>query len=505
MDVKKRKKIILIMLDTLMDKPFQKALKEESLPAFSYFLEHAQYFPEVVTPFPAISVNVESTLITGQYSDRHGVPALVWFNHEENRIINYGTNVIELLKLGLSKGIYDALYRLNNEHLNPSVATIYEDLHQAGKTSASINALVYRGAVPHQLKVPGLIRFFLNMKESINTHAPDEFVYGKLARLSSGRKYSCIWNKYGFNNNFSVQEFTCLIKAGKIPDFSIVYFPDHDKNVHKRGPMDVKGIKEMDLQLKKVLNAFPSREQALSENIWLLMGDNGQAVVGDSRENSLVDLRKLLSPFKISKLRKGVQAEDQIVLGMNLRSCFIYSLKPEAVPLQKIAEVLQEDSRIEMIAWKEEQYIHVISGEKEGKLKFSKNGNMSDEYNQHWSLEGDPHILDLTVEGKEIQYGNYPDGLMRLYSALHSHKGNYIIASVKPGYEFIGESTPKHNNGASHGGFHKDDSLIPMIVGGTSTKPEFMRIVDLKRWILNLIERDGDYNEATAGKIKSNS
>ncbi|MDQ0254777.1 putative AlkP superfamily pyrophosphatase or phosphodiesterase [Evansella vedderi] len=479
--------VIMVMLDTLMDKAFQRALKEEMLPALSYFMDHAQYFPDVVTPFPTMSVNVESTLLTGHYADQHRVPALAWFNKRENRIINYGTHVRELYKLGLSRSLYDGLYRLNNEHLNPNLTTIHEEIHQAGKTSASINTLMYRGSVQTELQIPKLLRFFVNIEKSIKTSAPYQFTYGRLKKIGPASKYSRLWNKYGFNNKFSTQEFSYLVTYGKIPDFSVVYLPDHDKNVHKRGPMDTKGIKEMDQQLQEILGAFPSWNEALENNIWILMGDNGQAKVGDNKEKALVDLHQLLRPYKITKLRKGVKPEDQIVLGINLRSSFVYSLNLEKLPLKLVAEKLKMDSRIDVIAWREEEWIHVASSE--GSFQFTEKGEYTDPYNHSWTIKGDPSILDIKIQNNKILYDNYPDALKRLHSALHSHEGEFIVTSVKPGHEFIGESTPRHPGGASHGGFHKDDSLIPLMVTGTDTKPEYLRVVDLKEWIIRLIHK----------------
>ncbi|WP_093046989.1 alkaline phosphatase family protein [Salipaludibacillus aurantiacus] len=484
---KTEKRAVMLMLDTLMDKPLQQALKNEHVPAIKYFMEYAIYYPGVVAPFPTMSVNVESTLLTGHYSDRHGVPALVWYKKNENRVINYGTHVFELVKLGLTKSLYDVMYRLNNKHLRKDVKTIHEELQAAGKISASINPLVHRGHTVNEITVPGLIRYFININKTIKTRTSDKFVYGRSSSLSALNKHSYIWNKYGFNNNFSVQEFSYLIKTNNLPHFSLVYFPDHDKNVHKKGPMDLEGIKEMDKQLQTILESFPTWEEALKNNIWILIGDNGQARVGKHKQSALVDIRRLLKPLRITKLRKGVQKDDQIVLANNLRSCFVYTLNNEEVPLTEIAERLKRDDRIDMIAWKSIDWIYVTSGGDGGEFKFKQGNDMKDEYNQSWKIEGEASILDLKIQGKAVTYGDYPDALQRLYSTLHSHAGDFVVTSVKPGHEFITESSPSHPKGASHGGFHKDDSLIPMIVAGTDCSPDFLRIVDLKRWILNLL------------------
>ena len=37
-----------------------------------------------------MSVTIDSTLITGTNPDKHKIPGLVWYNEDEQRIINYG-------------------------------------------------------------------------------------------------------------------------------------------------------------------------------------------------------------------------------------------------------------------------------------------------------------------------------------------------------------------------------------------------------------------------------
>jgi len=483
-------RVIMLMLDTLMDAPLQHAIEEEDVPALRFFMKHGNYYPHIVSPFPTMSVNVESTLLTGHYSDQHGIPALAWYQAPKKRIINYGTHMIELMKLGLSRSLYDSLYRLNNEHLRKSVTTIHEELQDRGYDTASINPLIHRGNERQQLKIPGLIRFFVTISKRIDTASANKFVYGRLAQLSPLKKYSSLWNKYGFNNEFAIQEFTYLLESNQVPHFSFVYLPDHDKNVHKRGPTDRKGIIDMDKQIQLLLNKFPSWKEAIQSYYWIIIGDNGQSFVMHEQKEALVDLRLLLQPFKIVKLRKGVKTTDQIVLANNLRSSLIYSLDTDNVPLTAIVDKLQQDDRIDMIAWKKEEYIHVTSGANTHSFQFKQGGELTDEYDQQWTTSGDPTILDLTVKNHKIVFGHYPDALKRLYTTLHSHSGDFVVTSVKPGHEFIGESTPSHPGGSSHGGFHKDDSLIPMLVTGTDTQPDFFRMVDLKKWIISLVDPD---------------
>lgn len=486
-NAQKKKPVILLVIDTLMDPPLQKAIKEGQAPAFKFLIENGMYFSDVVSPFPTMSVNVDTTILTGTYCNEHQLPGLVWFNNTENRLINYGSHIRELWKLGLGRSLEDILYHLNDTHISKNVTTIHEELEQLGKESASINVLVYRGNTTHHYKLPKLLQWLTGLKENRPVKASKVFSYGALKKVSPSKKYQRIWQKLGFNNSFSVQELTHLMNKGELPAFTMVYLPDLDQSVHKHGRMDVEGVTKVDKQLQKILNQYHSWEEAIREHIWITIGDNGQAWIDSNQEEAIIDLRELLGSYRIMKLKKGVQPKDQLVLAVNERMAYIYTLDSETLPIKRLVKEVQRDQRIDVIAWRDEEMIIVRSGEQKGEIRFSPNGDFFDTYNQTWFIEGDTGLLDITIEDNKLHYGNYPDALARIHSSLHSHEGNFFIVSAKPGYEFIGEGSPTHVGGASHGGLHQQDSLIPMIITGTQIAPSHLRLKNLKEWILSLI------------------
>lgn len=479
--------VILLIVDTLMNPTLQAAIQNNEAPAFKFFIEHGKYFPEVVSPFPTMSVNVDTTLLTGTYCDKHHLPGLVWFHQKEKRLINYGTHIRELWRLGLAQCLEDSLINLNNSHISKQTKTIHEELEDKGKSSASINALVYRGNTPHMLKMPKVLQWFLRFPKSLETNSAQLFSYGGMKKINSATRHHHFWQKFGFNDSFSTEELTYLIQENKLPDFTIAYFPDLDQRIHKNGRMDVKGIKKVDSHLQKILNIHGQWENALKDKIWIIMGDNGQAWIHSDKSQALIDLRKLLGSYQIMKLKKGIQPDDQLILAVNERMAYIYPLDKTTLSLQTIVQVLQQDRRIDVIAWREGKYIIVKSGEQQGELRFYPEGNLTDSYGQSWGVEGDKGLLDIIVQENQIHYGQYPDALARLHSCLHSHDGDYLVVSAKPGYEFIGEGSPTHIGGGSHGGLHAQDSLVPLIVAGTEKMPTDLRIVKLKQWVLSLI------------------
>lgn len=487
------KPVVMLVVDTLMNPPLQETIKQRKAPAFQFMLEKGQYFPDLVTSFPAMSMNVDATLLTGKYCDEHKLPGLVWFNAKEKRLVNYGSSFKELWKLGLPIALEDNLYKLNHEHISSEVKTIHEQLDDRGFKTASLNALVYRGNTSHYFKLPKMVKWLLHQKHTRTITTPFQFSYGSLSKINPTNRYHHFWQKFGFNNSSSVQDLIYLIQNDKLSPFSIVYLPDLDKSVHKHGRMDIQGIIKVDKQLQKILNCYGSWEEALEQNIWITLGDNGQATISSDPKKAVIDLQKLLHQYQIMKLKKGVQPKDEIVLAVNQRMTYIYTLDKSKVPIHKLVKELQKEKRIDVIAWKEPPFIKVRSGEVKGEFrfkiadKFAIGEKYTDIYQQSWFVEGDMELLDINIEGNQLNYGIYPDALARLYSCLHSHVGDFLIVNAKPGCEFVGESAPTHVGGACHGGLHKEDSLVSMIINGTKTSPSFIRIVDLNKWVMSLI------------------
>lgn len=484
------KPIIMLVIDTLMDPPLQEAIKGERAPALKFLIEKGKYFPDVVSPFPTMSVNVDTTILTGTYCNEHRLPGLVWFDSKEKRLVNYGSHIRELWKLGISQSLEDILFNLNGSHISKDVKTIHEEIEEKGEKSASINALIFRGNTPHYFKLPKLITWFTTIKKGRPTFAPAAFTYGSLKNISGSTRFQRLWQRFGFNNSFSIQELTHLINTDQIPAFTIVYFPELDQRVHKHGRMDIVGIEKVDHQLQKLLNVYDSWEEAIHQNIWITIGDNGQAWIDSNRKKALIDLRELFNEYDIMKLKKGIQPQNQVVLAVNERMSYVYTLDKQKLSIEKLVQTVQKEERIDVIAWRKGSYIEVRAGKEEGELRFRKGGPLIDSYNQTWNLEGDFKLLNLTIRDNEIHYRDYPDALERLYSSLYSHQGEFIVVSAKPGYEFIGEGSPTHVGGASHGGLHKQDSLIPLIVTGTTSQPSYLRMKEIKEWVLSLLDED---------------
>ncbi|AWX59286.1 alkaline phosphatase family protein [Brevibacillus brevis] len=481
-----QKPVLLILIDSLMDKPLQEAIRQGRAPALGYLLANGRYYPQVVSSFPTMSVTIDSTLLTGTYANEHHVPGLSWFSNKEKRMIYYGYGPKEGLKIDQPQVLLDILHQLNLAQLNPHTKTIHEELAEKGKDTASINAILWRGKTPHSLQIPRLIDFGTRLPSEINVTGPKLMSYAAFAQLDPNQKSEKrIWRKYGMNDEFSAQEAAYLIAHKKLPPLTITYLPENDMEVHKKGPATIEGIEKADKALQGVLDAFGSWDKAIKEARWIVMGDSGQSAVLDDRKAATIDLRSLLTDYQIAKISKPVTPADQVVISTNERMAYIYALDSR-IPLSDIVKRLQREPKLDIIARKEDEKIVVTAGKISRQFSYQPNGAYTDPYGQTWTFNGDPRLLDMTIKNNRITYGKYPDVLARLYGALNSHEGRYVVVTVRPGHELITESSPTHIGGAAHGSLHEVDSLVPLVVTGTTTGPKTLRIVDLKDWLLRL-------------------
>ena len=150
------KKIILLLIDSLMSKHLEAAKEANSIPALQYLISNGLYNDQCVTVFPTMTAPIDASLITGAYPDQHKIPGLIWYSSKEKRLINYMNGSGNVLKLGINSAIEDLLININELHLSKHVKTIFEELSDNKKTAASINFIAHRGREKHQPDFPFL-------------------------------------------------------------------------------------------------------------------------------------------------------------------------------------------------------------------------------------------------------------------------------------------------------------------------------------------------------------
>jgi len=487
------KKVILFVIDSLHPVVLRRTLSEGNAPALRFLAEHGTYFDRVVSSFPTMTPVATSSMITGAWPDRHGVPGFIWYDEENQKIVDYGATAQSVLKIGIEKVVRNLLIKLNEEHLNSKTPTLYEKLEANGYTTGNVNFFMHRATHPYRAKVPLLLalatRFRLTQTE---VSGPSHLTLGQLVHPpfpARGNSYPRgVFHRFGFNDVFSGKISVQLILEGKQPDFMVVYFPDNDKYSHHHGPLRTgPSIERADSQVASVLDQFGSWEKALQENVIIVTGDHAQSIVGLGNEY-LIDLDRALKSFRRLKATEEASGDNdkEIAICPNERMAFIYFLQQRNEILPDVVGILVKDSRNAQIAWKvsDNKYC-VLQGGTERKLFFSRIGPYQDVYGQSWSFEGDLSVVDAQVTGKQkMEFGKFPDALTRLISALEARNGSRVVVSAASGYEYLAVGGPIHPGGGSHGSLEEEDSTVPMIVAGMPVKLEHPRIIDLFPMIL---------------------
>jgi predicted AlkP superfamily pyrophosphatase or phosphodiesterase len=484
------KKVVMLLVDSLMPTILEDAVRHNTVPALKFLIDRGRYWPNCVTVFPTMTASVDSSLLTGAYPDVHKVPGLIWYDPEERKIVNYINGWKCIFKLGLSHCTRNVLYRLNENHLSKQVSTIFEELAFRGRTSASINAMIHRGTKKHRVRLPFLVDLATGFRNRGDISGPDVMTLGAMVDTEMNRKiprrFFGFRQVYGMNDRYAVNAVKCLLQSDNPPDFTLAYLPDNDHKVHRINPAHAEeALIQVDYQIQEILNVFNTWDNALHHCVFIIISDHGQTRIGKTKEFN-IDLDVLLQSFQVLQLGEDVRNQD-LVVANNERMAYIYPLNPDKQ--HEVISRLMSEARLDVIAWKENQGVWVQEGGSGRKMYFKPGGSVTDPYGSSWSITGEYRVLDLRLNKDTLEYGDYPDGLARLYGALYSQNLPMIVITARPRYEFKSRYYPMHLNGGSHGSLHKYDSLIPVIVAGTDHPvKEPPRLVDMKSLIMDLFE-----------------
>ena len=467
-------------------------LSEKNARALKFLASNGKLWSNVVSSFPTMTPVATSSIMTGVGPDKHLVPGFIWYNEEIRSIVDYGGTWQSIIKLGPERVLRNILQKLNGEHLNPRTLTLHEKLEAGGFTTGSINFFIHRATQIYQAKMPILMALatqFRMTKEMIK--GPNLLTLGQLIhpKFTGGAVAfpRGIFNRFGFNDVFSGQIAAKIIREGRQPDFLVIYLPDNDKYSHKYGPLRTgPSIERADQQVGAVLDALGPWESVLEDNVIIVTGDHSQSSVGLGDE-FLINLDHDLRGFKRLRLREQNNEEKEIAICPNERMAFIYILQRKKEVLADVVGILVMDPRNAQIAWKVRYNKYcVLQGGTEKKLYFSRRGPYRDIYGQSWNFEGDLDVLDARVDtdNLKIEFSHYPDAFTRLRTSLEGQKATRIVVSAASGYEYFAEGGPIHPGGGSHGSLEQEDSVVPMIISGSSQTLINPRIVDLSGFIL---------------------
>ena len=257
------KRAILILIDGLTPS----MLEATAAPTLRFLLDSGEY-RRAVSTFPSLTPVCLASVATGGHPDLHGIPHLVWWHREEQRLVEYGSSFAALVAAGLGRGIRDTIVNLNERHLLRSAETVYEALEDAGLTTAAINITTYRGRTRHQSLVPGLPPvhgpkrfFFYSVYESDRTGAPVAW------RNRAG----------GSIDAYAGQVGRWLVTRDAF-DLLVFYLPDYDYASHAVGPDAAHdALARSDAAIAALVEAAGGRDEFLERYAVVLCSDHGQS------------------------------------------------------------------------------------------------------------------------------------------------------------------------------------------------------------------------------------
>jgi predicted AlkP superfamily pyrophosphatase or phosphodiesterase len=307
------KKVVLVVIDGLTPSMFEAA----ATPALRFLAEHGEY-RRAASTFPSLTPVCLSSIATGSHPDGHHIPHLVWWHREEQRIVEYGSSFGAIRAAGLARSLRDTIVDLNARHLSRDVSTVYEELEDAGLTTAAINITCYRGRHRHLPTIPGAPAvngpkrfFFYSLYASDRTGAP---IAVRNRALGSIDAYAASVGRW-------------LVTRDGF-DLLVYYLPDYDYASHAAGPDSAHAaLERSDDAIAALMDAAGGPDAFLDRYAVIVCSDHGQSHVD-----------------RVARLTVG----DDLVTASN-RAAMVYTDAPRSV-----AERLDAEPSAGIVVWRED-------------------------------------------------------------------------------------------------------------------------------------------------------
>jgi hypothetical protein len=493
------KPVILIIVDALTARVVVPAMERGELPTLAALARAGALHPGCVSMFPSITPAATATLLTGAYPSVHGVAGAAWHDDEQGHVIYYSTDIWTILREGMSTFFEDFLQQLNSRRLR--APTIFERVERAGLAAASLNNLLHRGDVEHELRVPLLLRLIPGMPKSAQVFGPSGLLLGDFAArgLDAGgdlpKTATGIKHRFGFDDPHTAEVLLHLARTGTLPHLTVAYFPDNDYQSHDVGPeAALECVQNVDGYLAELVEAMGGLAQFVDRCCLLVTGDHSHAeiVAGDEAG---VTLDELLPDHTIAASGAEWSDEDDLLICLNLRAAQIYLRRPTPAEAERVAAALLADPRIDQVLWRPRdvgsaEAGYVVVTRERGRLRFWPGDGgpetARDVYGQPWSWSGSLAAVDGRVDGAgELSFPEYPNAFERIACALDHEGAGPLWVTARPGYSLFLSTVSQaeiHAGGGSHGALHAADSVVPLLMAGAPAgvaMPPHPRTVDV--------------------------
>ena len=397
------------MIDGLTPSMLEDAVERRTAPAVAELFERGEY-RRAASVFPSLTPVCISSLATGTYPDQHGIPHLVWYHRGERRIVEYGSSFAALRRAGARRGIVDAIFRMNEEHLSRDVSTLYESVEDAGGVAAAVNIICYRGGTRHTSRIPGFTR---------PAFGPSRFFYFNLyASDVTGAPFRVGGRHAGANDAYAAAVGRWLVTRDGF-DLLVYYLPDYDYASHATGPDAAHdALARSDDAVRALIDAAGGVDRLLERYAVVLCSDHGQTRID-----------------RVTSLHDSYAGVDDVLVTASNRAGMVYDLRGGRT--RELAERLDREPAVETVLFLE---------------------------------DGDVVARRDGAEGADV-LASYPDGAARAPAALRNTNAGDVLVSAAPGWEFSDLAGRHHLNGGSHGSLVAGDSEVPMLTVGTGPPP----------------------------------
>jgi hypothetical protein len=465
--VEGRKKLVLAVIDAMKPAMLAEAVAAGRAPAMELLMERGHHVGDCVAAFPSVTPVCSASIATGAAPDRHLIPSMNWYHRGEARYVEYGTSFRASQAFGFKRSLTDTIYNMNAEHLSAATPTVFETLDDADIRTAGTTYLMYRGRHRH---VPSTDTALTRLASAVfrePVRGPREFFY---ADIFASRKTGCR-SQLGLPG-VRDQHAGCVgqyMVEHDLFDFLLLSLPDNDTHSHKQGPdAQVTSLAAADQQIERLMHAAGGPDAFLEDHAVIVCSDHSQSEVDDE-----IDLFRAFDGFAVlppSGVREAKTGNAEIAVCPNSRAAQVYVLDREARPglIPRVVRTLLALEGVDLVMHLTDHPDGEAAVRSErGELRFAPRGDLTDLRGDSWSVEGDLDVLALATRDGRVTSERYPDALGRVWSALRTRTAGEVVASARPGWEFLDWGRSHHIGGGSHGSLHANDSLGSLLWCGT--------------------------------------
>jgi predicted AlkP superfamily pyrophosphatase or phosphodiesterase len=486
-------KVFVVILDALRRKTLMDSL--DSLPNFKEIVKGPNndypyiYFENVLVSIPSSSKPSNTTLLTGTYPNRHGVPSTIWFNRKDQKV--------KTLTSLSQRGIVNILKETKTD-------TIFDYARRSGKTAMAVVTPVAKGVDRHDWIQQSVHlwgqAFCLNLLNDFNP-IPDgaHLDRGTTAGLLKGHMYSFTDGLEGKLGN-----------TGDIPDLTIVHYVGLDIFTHYprrfmiRENWTIDEIQKwylkmvLDPELGKI-KTFLQKNRLFDHTIFSFVTDHGQTRIKAHIDEKSFE-KGIARQFKVMGLPYSIPDAELIIMpGAGTKILYIKNrLNSEwMIPPRLIQDVKPVvDAIVDTMAMKEHLNAVLIAKypneRDESSIIKDASGKWLDPY-WFFNLSRYPqsdrenndflNALDPLSKINDLVGNNLKVAFMYQRDFVRKNMPDIILIN-KPGHYFI----PDNGKYAHHGSIYAEDAYVSFVFSGPAfhrfsnqplTVTKFIDTVDL--------------------------